>query len=60
MAHFRKNVDVMFFDSWSSPMAYVLGVFAADGSMYVNSHGTRYVDFTSTDLIMLENVKRLV
>jgi len=41
-------------------MAYVLGYFAADGSMYMNPHGARYVDFVSTDRDLLEQVKRLL
>ena len=60
MAHFRKALDTAFFDTWSTRMAYTLGFFAADGSMYVNSHGARYVDFTSTDRVMIDNVKSLL
>jgi hypothetical protein len=41
-------------------MAYVLGYFAADGSMYVNSHGAKCIDFVSTDREILEHVKHLL
>ena len=41
-------------------MAYVLGYFAADGSMYVNPHGARYVGFASADRDLLEQVKDLL
>ena len=58
--HYRKAVNTRFFDTWSPPMAYVLGYFAADGSMYVNSHGATYVSFTSTDRILLEHVRELL
>lgn len=60
MPHYRKAVDTAFFQCWSDPMAYVLGYFAADGSMYVNSHGSRYVGFVSTDYELLHNVKGLL
>jgi len=60
VAHYRKSVDTAFFDTWSPAVAYVLGFFAADGSMYVNSHGAKYVDFVSTDYIMLEQVHQLL
>ena len=60
MAHYRKFVDTAFFGKWSPSMAYVLGYFAADGSMYVNPHGARYVDFVSTDRDLLEQVRCLL
>lgn len=41
-------------------MAYILGYFAADGSMYINRHGAKYVGFTSTDPVLLEAVKTLL
>jgi intein/homing endonuclease len=40
-------------------MAYVLGYFAADGCMIENKHnGNYYIEFKSTDLILLEHVNR--
>ena len=38
-------------------MAYVLGYFAADGSMLLSSRGGYYIEFTSTDRILLEHVQ---
>lgn len=49
-----------FFDTWTPDMAYVLGYFAADGSMYENNRGSRYVAFTSTDGELIETVKCLL
>jgi hypothetical protein len=40
-------------------MAYVLGYFAADGTMIQNSRGGQYVEFTSTDIELLEHVHRI-
>src|SRR3989344_237214 len=44
---------------WSPEMAYVLGYFAADGSMIKNNHGGYYIEFTSTDRTILEQVCRV-
>ncbi len=41
-------------------MAYVLGYFAADGCLSINSLGARYIHFDSTDLEQLEVVKMLL
>lgn len=41
-------------------MAYVLGYFAADGTMYKNKHGSSYIGFTSTDQELIATVKRLM
>jgi len=38
-------------------MAYVLGYFAADGSMIPHKNGGHYIEFTSTDRILLEHVQ---
>lgn len=46
-----------FFKKWSPEMAYVLGYFAADGSMVKNSRGAHFIEFTSTDRILLEHVR---
>lgn len=40
-------------------MAYILGYFAADGSMIQNSRGGCYVEFTSTDRCLLASLKRV-
>lgn len=49
-----------FFDNWSKDMAYVLGYFAADGSMYKNKRGSCYVAFTSTDKELITLIKKLM
>ena len=38
-------------------MAYVLGYFAADGSMLKNRRGGHYIEFTTTDRILLRHVQ---
>ena len=49
-----------FFERWSREMAYVLGFFAADGSMFINPRGSRYVAFYSTDKNIVEKIKSVV
>lgn len=49
-----------FFDRWSPDMAYVLGYFAADGTMYKNKRGSCYVAFTSTDKVQIELVVKIM
>lgn len=39
-------------------MAYVLGYFAADGSMLTNRRGGRFIEFTSTDRILIHHVQK--
>jgi intein/homing endonuclease len=38
-------------------MAYVLGFFAADGSMIQNKRGAHFIEFNITDLELLEDIK---
>ncbi|MBI5143974.1 MAG: hypothetical protein HZA30_02770 [Candidatus Omnitrophica bacterium] len=52
------NVD--FFKKWSPKMAYVLGYFCADGCMYQNSGGSKYINFVSTDFDLLDKVKKIL
>ncbi|MDP2905805.1 MAG: LAGLIDADG family homing endonuclease [Candidatus Omnitrophota bacterium] len=54
----EPQANVNFFKKWSTEMAYVLGYFAADGSMYANPRGAKYITFSSIDREMLEKVKR--
>lgn len=56
----KGNVNIDFFKKWSSEMAYVLGFFAADGGMFINSGGSRYLQFTSTDHEILEKIRTLL
>lgn len=41
-------------------MAYVLGCFASDGGMFINSGGSKYIQFTSTDKKFLENIRKIL
>jgi intein-encoded DNA endonuclease-like protein len=52
-----RTIDHNFFKRWSSEMAYVLGYFAADGSMLKNGRCAYFIEFTSTDRVLLEHVQ---
>jgi intein-encoded DNA endonuclease-like protein len=52
-----KAKDEDFFKRWSIAMAYTLGFFCADGSMFVNPRGSKYVAFYSNDRNILEFIK---
>lgn len=54
----RKGVNVSFFKHWTPEMAYVLGFFAADGCLAKNKRGSHYIQFTSTDIGILRQIKR--
>ncbi len=56
----KGNVNINFFRSWSPEMAYVLGFFAADGGMFINSGGSKYIQFVSTDKEILIKIKKLM
>lgn len=49
-----------FFDEWSEEMAYILGYFAADGSMYKNKGRGGYIAFYSIDLKLIKLVKKIL
>ena len=55
-----RSLNQNFFKKWSSEMAYVLGFFAADGSMLRNGRGAHFIEFTSTDRVLIEHVQRVV
>ena len=55
----KKKLNQDFFKIWSPEMAYVLGYFAADGSMLKNSRGAHFIEFTSTDKILLDNLQKV-
>jgi hypothetical protein len=54
----KKNED--FFKIWSGDMAYVLGFFAADGSMYVTRRKTHFIEFQITDRDLLYGIRALL
>jgi len=41
-------------------MAYILGYTFADGSLYKNTHGYYYLEYTSTDAELIEKVRKLL
>lgn len=53
-----RSLNQDFFKTWTSDMAYVLGFFAADGSMLANSRGGYFIEFDITDRIVLEHIKK--
>ena len=54
----KGGINVDFFKAWTEEMAYVLGYFSADGGMFINSGGSKYIQFVSTDYSLLEKVKK--
>ena len=55
----HRDLNHDFFKKWSSEMAYVLGFFAADGSMIQNKRGGHFIEFTITDRIVLEQIQQV-
>ncbi len=52
-----KTKNENFFKTWSSEMAYVLGFFTADGSMYRTCRGTHFIEFQITDGGLLYEIR---
>ena len=44
-----KTKNEAFFKKWSPEMAYVLGFFAADGTMIKNKRGAHFIEIQSAD-----------
>lgn len=55
-----KTINENFFKAWSSDMAYVLGFFAADGSMYETRRGTHFIEFQITDKELLYSIRAAI
>ncbi|MEK7112776.1 MAG: LAGLIDADG family homing endonuclease, partial [Patescibacteria group bacterium] len=55
-----REVNRSFFKKWSREMAYVLGFFAADGTMIVNNRGAHFIEFHSTDRQLISIVKKVL
>ena len=53
----HRNLNQDFFKKWSPEMAYVLGFFAADGSMLRNGRGAHFIEFTIIDRVVLEHIQ---
>lgn len=58
MAPMFRRVEHDFFKNWSTEMSYVLGYFAADGAMIKNNRGAHFIEFHSTDRILIEIVRK--
>ncbi|MDE1919118.1 MAG: LAGLIDADG family homing endonuclease [Patescibacteria group bacterium] len=56
----HRDLNHDFFKTWSPEMAYVLGFFAADGSMIRNKRDGHFIEFTITDRIVLEMIRNAV
>ena len=57
MVGIKYKVNETFFDKWNPEMAYVLGYWYADGSMYISERGS-YLNVTSVDKEIIYNVKK--
>lgn len=55
-----RSLDHDFFKHWSHEMAYVLGYFAADGTMLRNKRGAHFIEFHSTDKCLIEIVRSVL
>lgn len=55
-----KSIDKNFFKNWSSKMAYVLGFFAADGTITINPRGSNYFVLQIKDKKLLENIREVM
>ncbi|MSU74262.1 hypothetical protein EXS57_00595 [Candidatus Kaiserbacteria bacterium] len=55
----HRELNHSFFKEWSPEMAYVLGFFAADGSMLKNNRGAHFIEFTITDRSVLEQIQQV-
>lgn len=54
-------VDENFFEKWSSEMAYITGVIAADGEIYINkTHHSYNLEITSKDFVWLDGIRKVI
>ncbi len=60
--HNRAQINQVFFQSWSSQMAYVLGFIFADGAIedVQKSSRTCYISIVSKDLSILEKIRAVM
>lgn len=56
----KKTLNQDFFKEWNSEMAYVIGFFAADGTMIKNNRGAHFIEFHITDKTLLVSIRRAV
>ena len=57
---FSWKVNKEFFKTWSPEMAYVFGFFVADGNMIKNNRGAHFINFYSTDLFVIEKIRKFL
>ncbi len=57
MAPVYRALNHDFFKTWNAEMAYVLGYFAADGSMIRNRRGACFIEFESIDSLLIRRVR---
>lgn len=55
-----KRAVENFLNNWTPDMAYILGYFASDGTMFRNKRGSYYMAFTSTDEELIRQVKQIM
>src|SRR6185436_16513312 len=55
-----KKVNKNFFKKWTPDMAYILGFFAADGTMTVNKNGGNYWVIEIQDKGLIENIREII
>src|SRR3989344_5786193 len=55
-----KTLNQNFFKKWSRGMAYMLGFFAADGSMYKTKRETHFIEFQITDRNLLKAIQNVL
>lgn len=53
-------INYDFFGTWTENLAYILGFFCADGSMYKNPRGSCYITFEITDKELLQDFNQLL
>jgi hypothetical protein len=55
-----KSVNKKFFKTWTPDMAYVLGFFAADGTITVTKRGGQYWSIQITDKELIEGIRSVI
>ncbi len=55
-----KKVDIDFFKNWTTSMAYVLGFFAADGTMTLTKRGTHFWSINIKDEDLIFKIKKII
>lgn len=55
------KVDEDFFENWSPEVAYIVGVIAADGGVYINKlHNKHDLEITSVDVDWLDKIRKVM